>query len=200
MSKKPLHVFISYAHEDDVIREKLCVHLSPLIKDGLIKSWNDREITAGTDWVGAIDDGLESADIILLLISADFINSNYCYDVEMKRALERHKAGTACVIPVIVRPCDWKGLPFGKLNALPQNGKPIQAANNLDRALTQVSQEIRRIAGDLQDVKPQKNRLKGPLKDSDKIHISLEFELSKKLLGLLGFTVIVTLFFLFLSR
>ena len=168
MNNKPLNVFISYAHEDDFIREDLCTHLSPLIKDGLINSWSDREITAGTNWAGTIDNRLESADIILLLISANFINSKYCYDVEMKRALERHEAGTARVIPVIIRPCDWKGLPFGKLNALPLSGEPIQVANNLDRALTQISQELRKIVQELQGVKPPKNNTKVPLKDENK--------------------------------
>ena len=73
----------------------------------------------------AIDEHLEAADVVLLLISADFLASDYCYDTEMKRALEKHKAGKARVIPIIIRPVDWKGAPFGELQALPKNAKAV---------------------------------------------------------------------------
>ena len=187
-SKKPLSIFIAYAHEDDLIRERLCVHLNPLIKDGLIHSWNDREITPGTDWRGAIDERLDSADIILLLISADFIHSEYCYDIEMNRAIEHHEAGTAYVIPVIVRACDWKGLRFGGLNALPKNGSPIQKADSLDIAstdiaLTQVSQEIRKLVENSQELKLNASTSKGPSKrENEKQRIMPKINPNDKLL------------------
>ena len=87
-----VRIFISYAHEDESLRERLRVNLSQLERDGLVKGWDDRELPAGGQWADEIDQRLESADIILLLVSADFIHSEFCYGKEMKRAIERHKA------------------------------------------------------------------------------------------------------------
>ena len=99
-------------------------HLGILKRQGVIRDWHDRKITAGTEWKGQIDHHLDTAGVILLLVSADFIASDYCYDVEMKRALERHDTGEARVIPVILRPVDgWQAAPFGKLQAAPTDGQ-----------------------------------------------------------------------------
>jgi hypothetical protein len=112
-------------------------------RQGLVRSWHDREIGAGDLWKEAIDRNLQEADVILLLISADFLASDYCFDIEMKNALERHAAGKALVIPVILRPVDWYGTPFGKLQALPNDGKAVTTFENLDIALEQVAQGVR---------------------------------------------------------
>jgi hypothetical protein len=109
-----------------------------------VRSWHDREIGAGDLWKEAIDRNLQEADVILLLISADFLASDYCFDIEMKNALDRHAVGEALVIPVILRPVDWHATPFGKLQALPKDGKPVTTFENLDIALQQVAQGIRR--------------------------------------------------------
>src|SRR5690349_5863095 len=106
-SRAPVSVFYSYAHQDEALRQQLETHLSLLRRQGLISEWYDRKILPGAEWVGEIDEHLERASIILLLISADFLASDYCYDKEMTRALERHKQGEARVIPIILRPCDW---------------------------------------------------------------------------------------------
>jgi TIR domain len=108
-STPPIEVFISYSHKDEALREKLGTHLSLLKRHGVIDDWHDRRIGAGQEWAGAIDEHLNSAAIILLLVSADFLASDYCYDREMKRALERHDAGDARVIPVILRNVDLEG-------------------------------------------------------------------------------------------
>src|SRR5690349_17931113 len=110
---EPIEVFYSYAHEDELLREKLDKHLSILKRTGVIAGWHDRNITAGREWAGEISAHLGSAGVILLLVSADFLASDYCYDVELTRALERHEAGEARVIPVILRSVDWRGAPFG---------------------------------------------------------------------------------------
>ena len=102
-SAPPIEVFISYSHKDEALREKLGTHLSLLKRQGVIDEWHDRRIGAGQEWAGAIDEHLNSAAVILLLVSADFVASDYCYDLEMTRALERHDAGDARVIPVILR-------------------------------------------------------------------------------------------------
>src|SRR5580693_5624371 len=108
-------VFISYAHADETLRDRLEIHLALLKREGLIETWHDLMIDAGGEWEKKIDLFLNTCQIILLLISADFISSEYCWCKEMKRALERHEAGEVHVIPVILKPTDWKGGPFGKL-------------------------------------------------------------------------------------
>lgn len=142
-------VFFSYSHKDEKLRDKLATHLSILEHQNVISSWHDRRITAGEEWESQIDEHLNSAQIILLLISADFISSKYCYDIELARAMERHEAGEARVIPIVLRPTDWKGAPFAKLQALPKNAKPITKWNNKDDAFTNITEEIRRVAQEL---------------------------------------------------
>ena len=139
---KPIAIFFSYAHEDEELRDELAKHLSILRRQGTITAWHDREITAGSEWAGAIDDHLNSADIILLLISSDFMASDYCYDVEMTRALERHEAREAVVIPVILRSTKWASAPFGKLQALPRNAKPVTAWPDRDEAFLNITEGI----------------------------------------------------------
>jgi hypothetical protein len=141
-----IEVFFSYAHEDESLRDKLAKHLKLLERQGVIQGWHDRQILPGTEWQGQLDRHLETAQIILLLISADFLASDYCYDIEMKRALERHEAGDARVIPIILRPVDnWDQSPFGKLQALPKGGKPITRWPNEDEAFANVAQGIRAV-------------------------------------------------------
>jgi O-acetyl-ADP-ribose deacetylase (regulator of RNase III) len=122
-TQSKVSVFISYAHEDEKpYLEQLCDQLKALQGANLIDEWHDRDITAGADWRGEIDDHLNSAKLILLLISPAFINSEYCYDLELKKALERHDAGKATTIPIIVRGCIWSVLPFARLQVLPTDG------------------------------------------------------------------------------
>src|SRR5436305_9620484 len=121
----PVEIFCSYAIADEAWWKKLETHLSLLRRQGLVSFWHGRLITAGTDWAKAIDTHLETASVILLLVSADFFASDYCYGVEMQRALERQKAGEARVVPILVRPVDWKSAPFAHLQALPSDAKPI---------------------------------------------------------------------------
>src|SRR6516165_5669862 len=104
----PLTLFYSYSHEDEILRDQLEKHLRHLQRQGLISAWHDRQILAGETWEHEIDRHLEMASIILLLISPDFLGSDYCYENEMQRALERHERGEARVIPLILRPCDWQ--------------------------------------------------------------------------------------------
>ena len=148
-SSSPVEVFYSYAHEDEVFRNELETHLSLLRRQGLITAWHDRHIQPGTDWAQAIDQHLEHASVILLLISADFLASDYCYGLEMQRALERHQANEARVIPILLRPVDWNKAPFAHLQALPTGAKPITKWRNRDAAFTDVAAGIRRVIEDL---------------------------------------------------
>jgi hypothetical protein len=140
----PIEVFVSYAHADELLRVELGKQLSILKRQGAIREWHDRMIGAGTEWAGQIDEHLNSADVILLLVSPDFVASDYCYDLEMKRAIERHEAREARVIPVILRPTDaWHEAPFGKLQALPKDGKAVTMWPNQDEAFVDVARGIR---------------------------------------------------------
>src|ERR1700721_1516221 len=136
-------VFFSYSHKDEDLRDQLEVHLSGLRRQGVISTWHDRRITAGSEFENVIDKNLSEADVILLLVSPDFINSDYCYEREMTLAMERHASGAARVIPVIVRPCDWHGLPFGKLLATPTDGKAVTKWPDRDDAFLNVVQAIK---------------------------------------------------------
>ncbi|MGF1514065.1 MAG: TIR domain-containing protein [Elainellaceae cyanobacterium] len=143
-SDGPIEVFISYSHKDDALQEELVTHLSSLRRQGKITAWHDRAVEAGAEWETQIRKKLESAQIILMLISPAFMASDYCYDIEMQRAMARHDEGTARVIPIILRPCDWKDSPFSRLKAMPEDGKPVTQWGDRDSALLNVVQGIRR--------------------------------------------------------
>jgi TIR domain len=136
-------VFFSYSHKDEALRNELEAHLALLKHEGLVEAWHDRRIVAGDEVDDAIFGELETANIILLLVSSDFINSAYCYSREMTRAMERHAAGDARVIPVILRHCDWARAPFGKLLAAPRDGKPVVSWPDRDEALADVARQVR---------------------------------------------------------
>src|SRR6266567_4774145 len=139
----PLEVFYSFADADEPLRNKLEEHLSLLHHEGFITIWHKHQISAGMDWTEATELHLNTASVILLLISPSFLASDYCYRIEMQRALQRHNNHEACIIPILLRPVDWQNTPLGKLKALPSNGKPITQWRNRDRALTNVAIGVR---------------------------------------------------------
>ena len=141
----PVEIFFCYAHKDEELLNKLKTHLIPLYREGLIGLlWHDRNISAGTEWKQEIDVHLNTADVILLLVSPDFMASDYCYAIEMKRAIERHEQDEACVIPIILRPTDWRIAPLYKLQAFPRNTKPVTLWENRDAAFLDIAQDIRK--------------------------------------------------------
>jgi hypothetical protein len=140
---EPVKVFFSYAHEDEALRDKLEKHLGLLKRQRLIEAWHDRRIVAGGRWATEIDTHLDAAHLILLLISADFIASDYCYGVEFGRALERHEAGQAHIIPVLLSAADWESAPFASFNALPTNALPVKSWADADEAFADIARGIR---------------------------------------------------------
>lgn len=141
-----IDLFFSYSHQDESMRNELEIHLAMLKRSGLINTWHDRRIAAGAELHHEVSEHLESADVILLLLSPYFLASDYCYETEAQRALQRHAEKSAIVIPVILQPCDWLESPFGKLRATPQDGKPIAKFPNVHDAFLQVTQDIRAAA------------------------------------------------------
>ena len=142
-NSQSIEIFYSYSNRDEEYRLGLEEHLSSLRRRRLIEEWHFRKIIAGTEWERMIDTHLNSARLILLLVSSSFIASDYCFDTEMKRAMERHDNGEAIVLPIILRPCDWTETPFARLQALPQGATPISQWPDRDEAFLNVVEGIR---------------------------------------------------------
>lgn len=142
-----IRLFYSYAHEDEPLRDQLQKHLSALKREGVISEWHDRRIHAGQDWEPEIEGELERSDVILVLLSADFVASEYCTK-EVEIALRRHVAGEAKVIPVILRPVDWSG-PTREIQALPRDGRPVTSWENPDEAFLDIARGIRKAVAEL---------------------------------------------------
>jgi hypothetical protein len=140
----PIEVFFSYSEQNRELRDKLERHLAILKRKGVIRGWHDGEIGAGEERDRALAEHLETAKVVLLLISADFLASDFCYDVEMQQAIMRHERGEARVIPVILDACDWEGAPFGKLASLPRGGRPVTSWKNESEAFTDIAKGIRK--------------------------------------------------------
>jgi hypothetical protein len=149
LGTKGLNLFICYSHADDKYKSELLKHLEPLKRLGLIEVWHDRQILAGDEWDKKISSHLEKADIVLLLVSIDFINSEYCYDIELEQALDQHESKKSRVIPVILRPCMWNYASFAKLQALPKDARAVSLSPNLDEALTSIAEGVRLVATEL---------------------------------------------------
>lgn len=152
---RPYQVFLCYAREDEKLLDQLRKHLKALQRQQYIEPWYDRNISAGSNWEKDIDEHLATADIILLLVSPDFMASDYCYGVEVERAMDRHNKGEAIVIPVILRHTHWKGALFGDLQALPEDAKPIYGPDYpyLDKGFLEVIEGILESIRHLEDKK-----------------------------------------------
>jgi hypothetical protein len=148
------NLFFSYSHKDEGMRNELETHLALLKRQGVITTWHDRRITAGSDIGQEISSELEAANIILLLVSAHFLASDYCYEKEMARAIEKHEEGSARVIPVILHPCDWNSAPFGRLRATPTDGRPVSMHANQHEAFATIAKDIREAAQLQNELKP----------------------------------------------
>jgi tetratricopeptide (TPR) repeat protein len=147
--KKEIKLFYCYAREDKLLRDELEKHLSWLKRRYHLTNWHDREILPGEEWEQAIDKHLNTAHLILLLISPDFMASDYCFGKEMQRALARHKAGTCRVVPILLRPTYWKDAPFSTLQILPTDAKPVTRWPDRDEAFENIVTEISRTIEDL---------------------------------------------------
>jgi len=143
MPKQKLKVFMSYSHEDEKMKTELDKALIMLKRSEKIDLWQDRELMAGQEWDKEIKDELAAADIILLLISVDFNNSKYIWEKELAVAMLRHESGEARVIPIILRACEWKDMPYSKLQALPTGAKPVTHFERADDAYTNIAKGVR---------------------------------------------------------
>ena len=179
-------VFFSYSHVDEEMRDQLETHLTMMKRNREINTFHDRKILAGAELGGEIDHNLMSASIVLLLVSPAFLESEYCYSVEMKTALSRHKNGQTQVIPIILEYCDWLNSPLKDLLAIPNDGKPITEYANYNKAFNEVTNEIRRVVQSLftvvdtslnmeQEIVPESQPLVSNNDRSANLHIKKEF-------------------------
>jgi len=146
---RPFVVFSSYAQDDASLQTELDRHLAGLRRQSLARFWHAGIVLVGTDVVSEARKCIDEADIILLLVSANYICSDYCYDTELPRAIERHRRNEARVIPIIVRSCDWSGTPFADIRSLPSNKTPVTLWDNRDEAWTDVAKGIRQAIEEL---------------------------------------------------
>ena len=171
--------FISYSHRDEKALEQLHAHLATLRRERILTAWFDRQILGGGEIDREITSKLAESDIFLALVSPDFLASNYCYEEEMTKALERHADGTLRVVPLIVEPCDWKSTPLGKLKALPKDGKPISTWTNENVAYLDVVTELRRIASEQQPTRqnePENKAATSSKREARRYRIKKEFD------------------------
>lgn len=179
-------LFFSYSHQDKGFLGSLESHLSLLRRQGILSTWSDQAIAAGADWEGEIDENLEAADIVLLLISSDFLGSDFCWSKELRTAMGRHESGLARVVPVIVRPCDWQTAPFGKLQALPTGARPVALWSNEDEAWLSVAEGLRSLIHHLPKKKAKpvwRLRIDASLEDIDPQQLEKITELLKDISG-----------------
>jgi WD40 repeat protein len=147
---RPIRLFVSYSHNDRELIKHLHPYLEKMQQDGLIEAWSDRNILPGDDWQKAIDERLNSAQIVVLLITQEFLISKYCQSIEVERALQLRKEGKACVIPVLMEAADWENDKIHRLQILPDDAKPVMSAGNTKEALLNVSRGIRKVVEELQ--------------------------------------------------
>ncbi len=150
-SESGARIFISYAHEDEDLKNELDKHLKVLKRSSKVQVWSDRQLVAGQEWDASIMAELNAANVILLLISVDFNASDFIWDKELAVAMERHKAGTARVVPVILRKCDWDELPYAALQALPQNATPVTEYPDRDVAFTEIANGIEQLVDQMNE-------------------------------------------------
>lgn len=147
----PLLLFYSYAPEDEPLQQQLEKHLAMLQRQGIVHSWQKRQIEPGADWTALVDQSVKKADIFLLLVSPDYLASNYCYGIEMQRVLELHEAHETPVIPILLRPVEWRDAPFGHLQYLPHNARPVTLWRNRDQAFAEIAGALRGVFQELSE-------------------------------------------------
>lgn len=158
-----MRALISYAHEDDTYLSLLHKHLVMLRRDGLISAWFDRKILPGGEIDNEISDQLESCELFLPLVSADFLNSSYCYEAEMTRALARQRAGALRIVPIVIRPCEWLASPLAQFKALPTDGSAVSIWGNKDEAFLNIVEGLRDVLtrqdleANTEEVRPSSN-------------------------------------------
>lgn len=147
--RRSCRIFVSYARVDEPHRLRLAVHLAPLVREGLVDVWCDQAVAAGSDWERDIQHELATADIVMLLVTPDFVASDYCFERELPEVLRRNEEDGLCVLPVLVKSVDLVNLPIGRFQGLPTDLWPISAWRDADEAWLRVARDVRNAAEEL---------------------------------------------------
>jgi hypothetical protein len=157
----PVHIFISYAHEDSAWLDKLQRHLGGLRHLGRVQAFDDRDILAGSEWEPKIKAALDTAHIIVLIVTANFLDSAYCTTIELQRALARHNDRSVYVVPIIAEHADWQALSIGRLALLPKdeqnNLRPLSDWPNVNKPLADIAMRIRQLAEQWREEQKQRD-------------------------------------------
>lgn len=167
---KAKRLFVSYSHKDELLRKELDAHLTPLIRESAIEIWHDRRIDAGDEWNEEIDGRMRTAEVFLLLVSPDFFASDYCYGREMSVALDRYNSGDVLIVPIVVRPVDWKRSPLARFQALPKDAIPLTSWDNRDLGWLSVVEGIRNVCEKFK-VRHASGRVSSNLKSTPISHV-----------------------------
>jgi CheY-like chemotaxis protein len=148
----PVTLFYSYSRKDEDLRKELDDHLKILQRRGMLQSWHDRKIDPAETWEKEIDEHLRNAELVLLLVSKDFVASDYIWSKELNIAMRRHETGQARVVPILIRAVDIQpdDAPFMKLQGLPSDLRPVTSWSIRDEAWTNVAKGIRALVTDIQ--------------------------------------------------
>ena len=146
---KAVRIYLSYADSDNGLLDELSKQLRPLEQQRIIEIWHRGKVKAGSVWKRLVENYLDGADLILLLVSPDFVVSEVCCEIETSRAMQRHKRGVVHVIPVILRPTDWTSLPYGGLWSLPSDARPVTLWHSLDAAFSDIVEGIKKVVSDI---------------------------------------------------
>ena len=178
MSDMKVKVFLSYSHRDSAYKEQLCKHLIQLKRNEIIETWTDNLIKPGQLWEEEISKQMENANVFILLISVDFLNSYYCFEKELNVALQKHHDHKAIVIPILIKPCDWENSMISKLQALPGNGRYISRVRDKNQVYLDIVHAIQHLIEDFSQedkkAKPPKHK---PAKRQTKRQYGLKLSL-----------------------
>lgn len=175
--KTSVDIFIAYSHNDLIYKDQLKKFMRPLLNLGQVRLWDDRDIEAGREWEAEIKERLYGADVILLLVSPDSLDSDYFYGKEVEVSLQRHAKGEAVVVPVILRPCLWEDTPISILEALPTKAKPVTQWPSQDEAFTDVAKSLGKITKrlleqhrQLKDIEEQRRQYAAAVQAADHLY------------------------------
>jgi len=154
-----MKIFISYSHKDDNYKVELLKQLSNLQRDGIIDGWHDRKILPGEKWDDSIKKALYECEVVLFLISADFMASDYINNTEIKISLERYIKREIQIVPIILRPCLWNETEFGQFQALPKDAKPLSTWKNIDEGLLDITKAIINIINTNDKIKKEEKQI-----------------------------------------
>ena len=140
--KPDVGIFVSYSHLDTPAMERLRTHLAALMRDG-VSVWFDGDLDAGDQLSTGIARALRQADIFVALLSPDYLASNYCWNIEYRRAMNRRARGSMRVVAAVVRPCDWKSTRAAGFKLLPRDGRPVTRWRSADEAFLNIAEGIK---------------------------------------------------------